>query len=292
MENENKGEYMKTALVLEGGAMRGIYTSGVLDVFIEKNITFDGVIGVSAGALFGVNFLSKQKGRVIRYNKKYNRDRNYMGIIPLLRTGNIIDTEYAYKRVPFELDPFDNEEYMKSSTPFYAILTNLYTGKAEYYQIKSVYEQIDYLRASGSMPFVSKPVNINGAEYLDGAIADSIPYEYMLNLGYDRVVVILTKPDDYVKKPISRKLIKLFYKKKYPIFAETLKNRNLMYNDEMENLRKLEKEGIAKIIRPSMKLKFGKMERDNKRLDDLYNLGVKDAYNFLESLKEWIPFEN
>mgnify|MGYP000458917654 FL=1 len=186
-------------LVLEGGAMRGMYTAGVLDCFMDHDISFDAVIGVSAGALFGVNLLSKQRGRVIRYNKRFNSDKNYMGIRPLLREKNIVSTKYAYDTVPRELDPFDDEEYKKSDIPFYAVVTNIRTGKPEYVQIKSVFDQMDVLRASGSMPVVSKPVKLGHEWYLDGAVTDSIPYEHMLDMGYDRVVVVLTKPADYIK---------------------------------------------------------------------------------------------
>ena len=211
---------MKTGLVLEGGAMRGIYTAGVLDVFMEHDISFDGVIGVSAGALFGVNLLSKQKGRVIRYNKRFNGDKNYMGLKPLLKTGNIIDTRYAYYEVPLKLDLFDNAAFMASNIPFYAVVTNIETGEAEYIQIKDVFAQMETLRASASMPFVSKPVALDGKWYLDGAVADSIPYEKFLEMGYDRLVVVLTKDADYVKSPVSPFMTKAFYDKKYADFAD------------------------------------------------------------------------
>ena len=153
---------MKTGLVLEGGAMRGRYTAGVLDVFLDNEIHMDSVVGVSAGALFGVNYLSGQKGRLIRYNMRCNPDKNYMGLRPLLREGNIVDTEYAYDKVPHELDPFDDEAFQRSGVPFYAVITNVHTGEPEYVQIKSAFAQMDTLRASGSMPFVSHPVSING----------------------------------------------------------------------------------------------------------------------------------
>lgn len=146
-----------------------------------------------------MNLLSKQRGRVIRYNKRFNSDKNYMGIRPLLREKNIVSTKYAYDTVPRELDPFDDEEYKKSDIPFYAVVTNIRTGKPEYVQIKSVFDQMDVLRASGSMPVVSKPVKLGNEWYLDGAVTDSIPYEHMLDMGYDRVVVVLTKPADYIK---------------------------------------------------------------------------------------------
>ena len=194
----------RCALVLEGGAMRGMYTAGVLDCFMDHDISFDAVIGVSAGALFGVNLLSKQRGRVIRYNKRFNSDKNYMGIRPLLREKNIVSTKYAYDIVPRELDPFDDEEYKKSDIPFYAVVTNIRTGKPEYVQIKSVFDQMDVLRASGSMPVVSKPVKLGNEWYLDGAVTDSIPYEHMLvtyaekdGLTLCTVIMNAQSPDQY-----------------------------------------------------------------------------------------------
>ena len=162
------GVKMKVGLVLEGGAMRGMYTAGILDIMLDQNICVDGVIGVSAGVLFGVNYLSKQRGRSIRYNKRFNGDKRYMGIHSLLTTGNIVNTEFAYYTVPYELDVFDDETFRKSGIPFYAVVTNMQTGKPEYIQIHSVLEQMEVLRASASMPLVSKPVYLDGVPYLDG----------------------------------------------------------------------------------------------------------------------------
>ena len=270
----------KTALVLEGGAMRGMYTAGVLDCFMDHGICFDAVIGVSAGALFGVNLLSKQRGRVIRYNKRFNGDKNYMGIRPLLKEKNIVSTKYAYDIVPRELDPFDDEEYKKSDIPFYAVVTNVKTGKPEYVQIKSVFEQMDVLRASGSMPIVSKPVKLGHEWYLDGAVTDSIPYEKMLEMGYDRVVVVLTKPADYVKKPMP-KLLTSIYKRRFPRFYEAFSNRYIMYNAQLERLKELEKQGVARVLRPSEHIKVSKVEKNPDKLESLYQLGIRDAERFL-----------
>ena len=270
----------KTALVLEGGAMRGMYTAGVLDCFMDHGICFDAVIGVSAGALFGVNLLSKQRGRVIRYNKRFNGDKNYMGIRPLLKEKNIVSTKYAYDIVPRELDPFDDEEYKKSDIPFYAVVTNVKTGKPEYVQIKSVFEQMDVLRASGSMPIVSKPVKLGHEWYLDGAVTDSIPYEKMLEMGYDRVVVVLTKPADYVKKPMP-KFFTSIYKRRFPRFYEAFSNRYIMYNAQLERLKELEKQGVARVLRPSEHIKVSKVEKDPDKLESLYQLGIRDAERFL-----------
>ncbi|MET3617967.1 putative patatin/cPLA2 family phospholipase [Peptoniphilus olsenii] len=273
---------MKTGLVLEGGAMRGMYTAGVLDVFMDNNIAFDGIIGVSAGALFGVNFLSNQKGRVIRYNKKYNKDKHYMGILPLLKTGNIIDTDYAYYKVPFELDVFDDATFKKSNVPFYAVMTNAETGEPEYFIVKSVLEQMDWLRASGSMPFLSKPVKIGNKLYMDGAITDSIPFKFMLEHGYDRLVVILTKPKNYIKKPLPPHITNLIYKKEFPKLADKIRNRHKMYNKQMSDLQKLERKKIIKIIRPSSKPKVGRIEKDSNKLEELYQLGRRDCHEFLK----------
>ena len=270
----------KTALVLEGGAMRGMYTAGVLDCFMDHGICFDAVIGVSAGALFGVNLLSKQRGRVIRYNKRFNGDKNYMGIRPLLKEKNIVSTKYAYDIVPRELDPFDDEEYKKSDIPFYAVVTNVKTGKPEYVQIKSVFEQMDVLRASGSMPIVSKRVKLWHEWYLDGAVTDSIPYEKMLEIGYDRVVVVLTKPADYVKKPMP-KLFTSIYKRRFPRFYEAFSNRYIMYNAQLERLKELEKQGVARVLRPSEHIKVSKVEKNPDKLESLYQLGTRDAERFL-----------
>lgn len=278
---------MKTGLVLEGGAMRGIYTAGVLDVFMENDISFDGVIGVSAGALFGVNLLSKQKGRVLRYNKKYNSDRNYMGIRPLLKTGNIIDTQYAYDTVPRKLDIFDNAAFMQSKTPFYAVVTNIGTGEAEYIQIKDVFRQMEVLRASGSMPFVSKPVEINGKLYLDGAVADSIPFEKFLEMGYDRLVVVLTKDADYVKHPISPFMTRAVYGKKYTAFENKLRNRHNNYNNCMGRLKEMEKEGGIFVIRPTKRIKISRVEKNPDRMQRMYELGVQDANGALGRLKQY-----
>lgn len=271
------GNDMKTGLVLEGGAMRGMYTAGVLDVFLEQGITFDGVIGVSAGALFGVNLLSRQAGRVIRYNKRFNSDPNYLGLRPLLRTGNIVDTEYAYHRVPCELDVFDDETYRASGVPFYAVVTNVETGEPEYIKVDSVFEQMDVLRASGSMPFVSKPVEIGGKKYLDGAITDSIPFEKFMEMGYDRLVVVLTKPAGYVKKPMSPLLTRMYYAHAYPDFAKKVRDRHEMYNSSITRLGELEQAGKVLVLRPSQHIKISRVEKHPDKLQALYDVGVGDA---------------
>ncbi len=278
---------MKTGLVLEGGAMRGMYTAGVLDTFIKHSINFDGIVGASAGALFGVNYLSKQVGRVIRYNKKFNSDKNYMGIIPLLKEGNIISTEYAYNKVPRELDVFDDAAFKQSGVPFYAVVSNMETGEGEYIKINSVFEQMDTLRASGSMPFVSKPVNIDGKLYLDGAICDSIPFAWMESQGYDKIIVVLTREKGYKKRPMSKLLSDLMYKK-YPLFKERVKNRHLMYNASVAELESKESEGKIFVIRPSRDMNISRTEKNPHKLQAGYEIGISDTEKLLDSIKIYL----
>lgn len=278
---------MKTGLVLEGGAMRGMFTAGVLDVFMEQGITVDCVVGVSAGALFGVNYLSGQKGRVIRYNKRFNGDKNYMGLRPLLREGNIVSTKYAYEEVPRRLDPFDDEQYKKSTVPFYAVVTNVETGEPEYIKIKSVFEQMDVLRASGSMPFVSKIVTVGEKRYLDGGISDSIPYQWLYDRGCERQIVILTRDMDYRKEPMRTLPIKLFFGK-YPKLAERLLHRHTNYNESVENLKKSEHAGKTFVIRPSRPIDINRMEKNPDRLQEVYDLGRQDGEACLAELKRFL----
>ncbi|MCD8085214.1 MAG: patatin family protein [Clostridiales bacterium] len=278
---------MKTGLVLEGGAMRGMYTAGVLDTFLLHRIQVDGVVGASAGALFGVNYLSKQAGRVIRYNKRFNSDPNYMGLRPLLREGNIVNTKYAYEDVPRKLDAFDDEAFRASGIPFYAVVTELESGQPEYLQIKSVLEQMDVLRASASMPFVSKPVALGGKRYLDGGVSDSIPFAWMAAQGYEKLIVVLTRDADYRKKSMPRALSRLMYRN-YPRFQERLLTRHTAYNASVEALTGLEKSGRVFVIRPSETISIGRLEKNPDRLQAVYDLGRKDAEGQLALLKEYL----
>lgn len=211
-----------------------------------------------------------------------------MGIHPLLRTGNIVNTEYAYGRVPRKLDVFDDEAFMRSGVPFYAVVTNIETGKPEYIHIKSAFEQMDWLRASASMPFVSKPVKINNKLYLDGAVTDSIPFKKFIEMGYDRIVVVLTKDINYVKKPVSPAVTKMFYRKKYPKFEEKMRNRHIMYNRTVKELKTLEKNGEIMVIRPSRNYEINRLEKDADRLQGMYDLGVNDAGEQLGSVIDFL----
>ena len=275
---------MKTGLVLEGGGKRGIYTAGVLDVFLENGISFDGVIGVSAGAIHGCSYVSEQVGRSIRYNLKYGNDYRFMSFLSWFLTGNVVDTKFCYHTLPEKLDPFDNQTFMNSKTNFYVVCSNVETGKPEYILCKDMVKEIDYLRASASLPFVSRIVNLNEKKYLDGGITDSIPYEAFKKMGYDKLVVITTRPKLYRKKPfIWTWLAKLRYKK-YPKFIEAILNRHEMYNQEVEKLQKMEDSGEILVIRPSRLVKISKMEKDLNKVDEMYRLGREDACQILESV--------
>lgn len=280
---------MKTGLLLEGGGMRGLYTAGILDVFMENNIKIDGIIGVSAGALFGMNYKSKQKGRVLRYNKKYAKNRDYMGFYSLLTTGNIMNEDFCFNRIVNELDPVDFETYRNSPIEFYAVVTNVETGKPEYIKLDDLEnkESLEYLRASGSMPFVSKPVIINNKKYLDGGISDSIPIEKIMSMGYDKIIVVLTRPAGYQKKKSNSMLPKIYYKQ-YPKFVETIENRYKKYNEEVEKVEELEKQGKVFLIRPSKLIKIKRVEKDCNKIQEMYDLGQKDAIDNLEKLKQYL----
>ena len=278
---------MKTGLVLEGGAMRGMFTAGVLDTFLDAGVKADEVVGVSAGALFGVNYLSGQKGRAVRYNKRYNGDRNYMGLRPLLKEGNLFSTSYAYDLVPRRLDPFDDTAFQNSGVPFFAVVTNVDTGEAEYMQVKSVFDQMDLLRASGSMPFVSRPVEWEGRRYLDGGVSDSIPFEWMAARGCDKLIVVLTREEGYRKTPMNGALLRLL-RRKYPAIARRLAARHTDYNRALEELEHWQAEGRAFVIRPSAKTPISRIETDPEKLQQVYDLGLADGQAALPALQAWL----
>lgn len=277
---------MSTGLVLEGGAMRGMFTAGVLDVFMEADIRAAEVVGVSAGALFGVNYLSGQVGRALRYNKRYNGERDYMGLLPLLREGNIFSTEYAYNRVPRELDPFDNEAFMASQVPFFAVVTNANTGKPEYIRVRDVFAQMDVLRASGSIPFVSRAVKLGEKEYLDGGISDAIPFQWMQTRGHDKLVVVVTQDRRYRKQSVPKAVSA--YSVKYPAMTRLLLDRHIRYNEQVSLLKLWERAGKAFVIRPSEPIRIASLEHDPEKLQAVYDLGRKDAENALKSLKKYL----
>ena len=271
--------------------MRGMFTAGVLDVFLDEQIHIDGIVSVSAGALFGVNFPSKQKGRVLRYNKRYLNDKRYMGWYSLFTTGNIVNKDFAFYQLPFELDVFDQVAFARSGIDFYTVLTNVESGEAEYVKIHDAFEQMETLRATSAMPFVSKMVEINGKKYLDGGIADSIPLRFCQQLGYDKIIVVLTRPLDYRKTPTNPLLFNAFYRR-YPKLVERLTNRYADYNRAVEDVIRLNEQGEIFVIRPSVTLPIRRIEKDVAKVQAMYDLGVKDAKTVIPALKRYLsePF--
>ncbi len=280
---------MKVGLVLEGGAMRGMYTAGVIDVFLDNNIEIDGIVGVSAGILFGINYISKQRGRVIRYNKKYIKDKRYMGINSLIKTGNVINKEFAYYELPFKLDVFDEETFEKSKTEIFAGVTNVETGKPEFIKISDCFKQMEVMRATSAMPFVSKIVEIDGKKYLDGGTSNSIPVDECKKMGYEKIIVVLTRPIEYRKKPTNKLITKLKYRK-YPKFIECVNNRYKMYNETVEKIIDMENKKEIFVIRPSKTIKIKRIEKNPDKLQEMYDLGIKDANENLQNLKEFLNY--
>lgn len=276
----------KVALVLEGGAMRGLYTAGVLDVFMKNDIKVDTILAVSAGALFGINYKSKQIGRALRYNLKYARDKRYMGLYSLFTTGDIMNREFCFNKLVYELDPWDFETYNKSNIKFYAVVTNVGTGLAEYIEIKDAEKDLEYLRASGSMPFVSNLVEINGNNYLDGAVADPIPLKKALEMGYEKIIVIQTRPADYTKTK-SWLPFGLVYKN-FPKFVETADKAYIKYNETLNLIKKYENDDKILVLRPSKKIKMRRVEKNLNKLQAIYDVGVKDCSENLEKIKRYI----
>lgn len=277
---------MKTGLILEGGAMRGLYTAGVLDVFLENGIEADGVIGVSAGAVHGCSYVSKQLGRSIRYYCKYSKHKHFMSWYSFFTTGDIVNRKFCYDDLPNRLDPFDNETFMKSKQVFYTTVTNCNTGEAEYLKCDDLEAQIDNIRASASMPIVSHMVEINDQMYLDGGMSDSVPLKAFEKMGYDKNIVVLTRPKGYRKKPEKAGIIKLVYRK-YPKLVETMAGRANMYNETMEYIERLEDEGKIIVIRPSEKKAISRMEKDPEKLKAWYEVGRKDTLKVIDKIKEF-----
>lgn len=279
---------MKSGLVLEGGAHRAIYSAGVLDVFMENNLTFDGVVGVSAGAIHGGSFVSGQKGRNIGYTLKYCEDKRYMSFYSLITTGDLVGKKFCYEEIPDVLVPFDYEAFKKSATKFYVTCSNLETGRAELIECKDLKKQMDALRASASMPFVSHIVEIDGQKYLDGGICDSIPLREFQKLGYKKCVVVATRPAGYKKgpNPLSG-LAKIIYRK-YPNFIKAICLRHNHYNSELADLKALAERGKILLIQPSESLKISRMEKDKEKIKAMYELGRKDALAALPKIKKFL----
>lgn len=266
----------KKGLVLEGGAMRGLFTAGVMDVLMENHVTFDGAIGVSAGAVFGCNYKSQQIGRVLRYNTKFCKDPRYASFRSLLKTGDLYGAEFCYHELPNKLDLFDTDTYKKNPMEFYVVCTDLKTGKPVYHNCQTGDgTDITWMRASASMPMVSRVVEVDGYQLLDGGIADSIPIRKFQEMGYNKNVIVLTQPSDYIKH--KNKILPLLRiaLRKYPEVIHDLEVRHDMYNQTTAYVRLLEQQGDVCVIRPEAPLNIKQVEHDPAELKRVYALGRK-----------------
>ena len=276
---------MKTALIMEGGAMRGMFTCGVMDVLMENGITFDGAAGISAGAVFGSNFKSGQVGRPLRYNRKYCRDPRYCSIRSLIRTGDLYGADFCYRELPDVLDPFDREAFRLNPMDFHVGATDVDTGECVFRRCTDGGEtDMLWFRASASMPAVSRPVRIGGRRYLDGGITDAVPYAYMEKLGYDRNVIILTQPRGYRKKPDTT----LLMMRRLPKIREAMERRHVMYNRQMDELDRMEAEKTALVIRPPEALRIGHTEKNPDELERVYRTGRAEAEKRLPEIRQWL----
>lgn len=283
---------MKRGLVMEGGAMRGLFTAGVTDVMMEAGIVFDGAIGVSAGAVFGGNYKAGQAGRVLRYNLRFCKDPRYSSLRSLIKTGDLFGADFCYREIPDHLDPFDQAAYAANPMDFFVVATDVHTGRAVYHNcLDGGREDLEWFRASASMPLASRIVSVGGYDLLDGGIADSIPLAYLEEQGYDRNVVVLTQPMGYVKtKNKAMPLLRRVYKD-YPQLLETLARRQDVYNETTAAIREKERRGEVFVIRPEAPLDIHRVEHDRARIQAVYDLGRAVMEKRLEAMKAFLQEE-
>ena len=280
---------MKTGLVLEGGAQRGMFTAGALDVMMERGVSFDGLIGVSAGACFGCNYKSHQPERAMRYNLKYIRDPRYCGMRSLIRTGDLYGADFCYREIPLYLDPFDSETFRNSPVEFYVVCTDVHSGEAVYQQLtKGDEEDMDWIRASASMPMVSQVVHVGGRELLDGGAADSIPLRWFQSIGYEKNVVILTQPRDFVKEKNSMLPLIRVVLRKYPKLIDTMAHRHEVYNASTAYVRAEEAAGRAFVLAPDAPLPIKRTEKDPEKLRAVYEMGRRNMERNLDAMLEFM----
>ena len=280
---------MKTGLIMEGGAMRGMFTAGVLDVLMENGLVTDGAIGVSAGAVFGCNYKSHQIGRVIRYNTEYCNDKRYASFKNLVKTGNLYSEQFCYHEVPEKLDPFNEAAFAASPMDFFVVCTDVKTGEPIYHKCrKGDAEDVLWMEASASMPLAAKIVKIGHYGLLDGGVADSIPVRFFESIGYKRNLIILTQPKGYIKK--KNKFLPAIRAKyfRYPAFVEAVADRHERYNETLSYISMLEQAGKDYVIRPPIPLEIGAMERDPSQLRRVYETGRAVAQIQVEKIRDFL----
>lgn len=267
--------------------MRGLFSAGVMDVLMENEIWPDGVIGVSAGAAFGCNMKSKQPGRAIRYNKKLVNDWRYASLRSLLTTGDYFGGEYAYHYMPRHIDYFDVATFRDNPMEFWAVCTNVGTGKAEYKRLMEVDDNcLEFIRASASMPIAARIVTVEGKKLLDGGIADSIPLRFFQEQGYDHNLVVLTQPEDYVKTPNSLMPLMRMWLHRHPRIVRALEQRHIMYNEQLAYIKEEEKKPNTLVLRPKGKLTIGHLSHDPAMMQATYEQGREVALERLDEIKK------
>ncbi len=289
MDNENteNSKPLKTSLIMQGGAMRGMFTCGVMDVLMENGITFDGAAGISAGAVFGCNYKSRQIGRPIRYNKKFCKDPRYSGLRSLIKTGDFYGADFCYRAIPDELDIFDRKTFSENPMEFYIGATDVNTGEIHYHLCSDGgAKDIEWMRASASMPLLSKVVKIDNYRLLDGGIADSVPYEFMEKKGYNRNIIVLTQPDGYKRKKTSSLL--LFMLRKYPAIVDAMKKHPDMYNRQLREIKERETSGESIVIRPPKDLKISRTSKKPEELERVYQIGRAEATRRLDEIRTFL----
>lgn len=281
----------RIGLVLEGGAMRGMFTAGVLDVLMRARVECDAMIGVSAGAALGCNYKSRQIGRALRYNKRFCADPRYAGVRSWLTTGNIYSVKFAYGVVPFRADPMDERAFAADPMEFWCVATDAATGEPAYRCMTRTVD-MPFVRASASIPIASRPVEIDGRRYVDGGVSDPVPLEFFEKQGYARTIVVLTQPDDYRKTPLPHMRAIRLALHRYPHLAEAIERRPGMYNREIDYVREREKAGAALVIRPAESLNIGALCKDPDELQRVYDCGVREATKALPRVLGFVGEEH
>lgn len=282
----------QAGLILEGGGMKGVYTAGVLDFFLDKGIEFSGIYGVSAGACHMCSYISKQKRRAFDVNVDYLDTGKYCGAGSLLTTGDLFNVDTCYHMIPEYLYPYDYETFNRYAGKAYSVVTNIETGEPEYLRITDMKKDIIKIRASASLPLVSRNVKIDGKQYLDGGISDAIPLRKSIRDGNCRNVVIMTKEEGYIRRPASQlALIKMRYLA-YPKVYELMKERHLRYNATLKYIEEQQECGGAFVIRPKKASSVGRIEKDVQKLKALYEEGYRDAEECFEEMMNYLESDS
>lgn len=268
--------------------MRGIYTAGVLDVLGEHGISFDGVVGVSAGAIHASSFLSGQHGRSIRFYLAFCRDPRFMGLRSWMKSGDFVSFPFCYETIPQQIVPFDFDALEASPSAFFITCTDVETGQPYYHRTHTIRgHEIQVLRASASLPFVSKIVTFDGRKLLDGSTADSIPLAFLKKEGFNRNVVILTRVAGYRKTPEKLSLARVLYRR-FPAYIEAMRTRHERYNQSLDDIETQEKAGELFVFRPSKTLNIRRLDRSPSKILEMYELGREDAIKRLDDLKHYL----